>query len=72
MEVKQRLEQIRDEHKINPPRYVQPMATTSFMVRKSSQSGLRKLPQERQFKKFDLRKKEQKSLATTEPAEAKI
>ena len=42
IQVKQRLEQIRDEHKINPPRYIQPMARTSFMVRKTSQNALRK------------------------------
>lgn len=38
MIVKQRLEQIRDEHKINPPKYIKSMASTSFMVRKTSKT----------------------------------
>jgi len=61
MEVSKELDKIRDDNKIERPRYIQPLARTSFMVRKSTQgdkSALRKLPQEGLFKKFQPQKKD--------------
>ena len=55
MEVKQRLNQIRDEHHISKPRSVKPLATTSFMVRKNSQQ---RKAHDSSLKKLESRKEE--------------